>query len=74
MLPTDGNCCLAQSSISVWVYLNKPKRTKLGNAEKGLVAFNELNDFTSPAGTPTQIRSTAALFLPTYVCAEAGKQ
>lgn len=30
----------------------------------------ELSDFTSPAGTPTQIWSTAALFLPTYVCAE----
>lgn len=34
------------------------------------LSMDELSDFTSPAGTPTQIRSTAALFLPTYVCAE----
>ena len=28
---------------------------------------------TSPGGTPTHIRSTAALFLPTYVCARRGQ-
>ena len=54
---------------------SKRELLNIGNIKKAVALdVNKLSDFTSPAGTPTQIRSTAALFLPTYICAEKAER